>query len=100
MATSYTLSDVVTRPSGAGYSEKIQIKLADADSKKVVGYYNQGTVVRDSVFNTESDGVLSVSLIQNADITPANTYYAVKIGANDPILIDVTTNGSISELMI
>ena len=59
---------------------RVHIRLADGDYNTVAGTYGSGSIVERITEYTASDGTLSVDLVPNADITPANTYYVVWVG--------------------
>ena len=61
--------------------------LTDADGVKVLGYDAAGQVVREVKARTDPDGVATLDLIPNADLTPANTYYTVRV-ADFAVLIE------------
>ncbi len=59
---------------------RVHIRLADGDYNTVAGTYGSGSIVERITEYTASDGTLSVDLVPNASITPANTYYVVWVG--------------------
>ena len=69
---------------------RVHIRLADGDYNTVAGTYGSGSIVERITEYTASDGTLSVDLVPNADITPANTYYVVWVG-QERFLIEKTS---------
>ncbi len=70
---------------------RVHIRLADGDYNTVAGTYGSGSIVERITEYTASDGTLSVDLVPNADITPANTYYVVWVG-QERFLIEKTSS--------
>ena len=66
---------------GSAKSVPVLIELVDSTGRKVAGTIadSGASVIAAVEVRTDSDGEATVDLIPNADITPANTYYAVRI---------------------
>ena len=100
MATTYTITDVTRNPSGVGRTQEVVIKLVDNEFRQIYGYYDAGVIVDEIAFSSDSSGTLAVDLVANADISPINSYYSIKIGLQPPVLIDVVSDGSINDLLV
>lgn len=64
---------------GSGKSTKVVITLSDYRGMPVIGYTSDGTVIHKISTRTEHNGELSVDLVPNTDVSPANTYYLVQL---------------------
>lgn len=58
----------------------VQVTLTDADGRPVAGRTATEVIVQSTTERLDRDGVATFDLVPNADITPANTYYTVRIG--------------------
>jgi len=60
---------------------KVVAELSDERGVAIPGYTAAGAVVVEpSVATTDATGLASLDLVPNADITPAGTYYTVRVG--------------------
>lgn len=64
-------------PTATGRQVPVTITLVDADREQVTGYADDGSLVTQWRGETDTEGTVTVDLVPNADITPANTYYLV-----------------------
>jgi hypothetical protein len=66
---------------GSAKSVPVLIELVDSTGRKVAGTITDSgaSVIAAVEVRTDSDGEATVYLIPSADITPPNTYYAVRI---------------------
>jgi len=76
------------------------IRLVNADNEQITGYYDAGVMVEVSDFFSDDDGAWSIDLIANADITPASSYYSVKIGLMPSVFVDMTGDGTMSNRVV
>lgn len=100
MATSYVFSDTLVDPSdGAQSGVTVTATLTDRNHRPVLGLTDTGTVVEPKSTTTNGSGVFSLTLFANASIAPVNTFYSIRLGERQPILIEVTGNGDIQDLI-
>lgn len=102
--TTYNVS--ATLVTGAGVAlpgRDVTATLVDANLNEVDGFV---TAVPSIIINrvegrTDSAGTCTLALVANADITPANTYYAVRAdGQESPWLIAATASDDVQALLV
>lgn len=71
---------------GATGRRVVSVTLTDSDGRQVTGYSTAGELVDRVDALTSDTGALSLSLIPNADITPASTYYTLTIGGRSMLI--------------
>lgn len=85
-----------TGPVGA---RRVKVTLTDADGRQVTGYSSAGELVGRVDQWTDADGALSLSLIPNGDITPANTYYTVNIDGRSVLISKGSSTQTVSQAL-
>lgn len=81
MATRYSLNVRALDVVGVAGVVTVTCQLCDSDHDPVVGYTDDGEIVDKYAGYTDSDGELTLSLVANSAITPANTYYSLRVGS-------------------
>lgn len=61
--------------------------LCDSNYMPVNGHDGSGYIIRPVSGVSNASGVVVLDLVANSTITPANTYYSVKCGNGDPVLV-------------
>lgn len=72
---------------GVAKSVLVVVRLTDSEGNEVVGYTDDGMIVTGGEGRTDSDGHLTLDLVPNADVRPANTYYKPTVGYQAPGLL-------------
>ena len=88
---------------------RVEIELVRLDGERIVavaGFHGDASVVFPRISRTDQDGVLSVDLVPNEEITPAGTFYRVQISDMDRrhmkeffVLKDDTTQGLLGAIV-
>ncbi len=99
--TTHTLADTLLDTEGQPVANGLVIAtLVDSENAAVTGYIADGVIVQARSVRTGADGGFSLDLPANAEITPANTYYRMKVAGRPAVLIEANDDGNIEDLLV
>ena len=86
---------------GSPQHARVVVSLVDADQRPVT----YGTVSGDPVAAvvrkaTDRDGLLTLDLVENGDISPENTYYLVQVGAGSWLIEKGEDSETVTEALV
>lgn len=99
MATRYSLSIRALDVVGVAGVVTVTCQLCDSYHDPVVGYTDDGEIVDRFSGYTDSDGELTLSLVANSAITPANTYYSLRIGSRRFLIEKGTSTQTVQQAL-
>lgn len=91
--TTIAVTGTLTDPSGGPRAGVPVTAELVSGTSPVIGYDSGDAIVGTVSTTTGADGTWTLSLIDNADITPANTSYRVTLGDSSPAFIQVPSTG-------
>lgn len=99
MATRYDLTVRALDVVGVAGVVTVTCQLCDSDHDPVVGYTDDGEIVDRYSGYTDSDGELTLSLVANSAITPANTYYSLRVGSRRFLIEKGTSTQTVQQAL-
>lgn len=95
------LNVTVRTASSVSAGTKVVAELSDARGVPVPGYTATGAVfVEPTVATTDASGLVALDLTPNADITPAGTFYTIRIGAAQFLITKSASAQTLPEALV